>query len=97
MPGDIDAGDHSLFGELRHLLEGGIADDKMPSQCVRLSNFGVQHIALADLKRNMCAQHRYWRETPQQDQQLRRHARESAQRDRHRRATGERSQCRAIA
>ena len=74
MPGDIDAGNQSLFGELRYLLEGGIANDKMPSECVRLSNFGMQHIALADLKRNMCAQHRYWRETPQQDQQLRRHA-----------------------
>src|SRR5205809_4722888 len=64
VPGDIDAGNQSLFGELRYLLEGGIANDKMPSECVRLSNFGMQHIALADLKRNMCAQHRYWRETP---------------------------------
>ena len=70
VPRDIDAGDQAFFGEHRHLGKGGVANDEMPAETDRFRAPGPQHVALAQLERQMRAQHRERRQAPQQDQQF---------------------------
>ena len=74
VPGDVDTGDQPFFGEAGYLLEGRISHDEMPTERLRDRQFRMQHVVLADLEDDVCAQHRQRRETPQPDQQLFRNA-----------------------